>query len=105
VFGHLVLAGAERAGRALLDDRTGRLLTDLNAGGAAWDAAAATVVAMAPTRSPVARLSVSRVDPRTGQAFLLGTIEPVINSLWCQLEGLRLACQTTRATLEITAVG
>jgi putative pyrroloquinoline-quinone binding quinoprotein len=105
MFGHLVLAGAERAGRAFLDDRTGRVLTDLNAGGAAWDAAAATVVAMAPTRSPVARLSVSRVDPRTGEAFLLGTIEPVINSLWCQLEGLRLACQSTRATLEITAVG
>jgi outer membrane protein assembly factor BamB len=103
--GHLILAGAEEAGRAFLDDRTGHMLTDLGSGGAAWDTTAGTVVAIAPTRSPAGRLSVSRVDPHSGEAFLLGTIEPVINSLWCELRGMRMACQTPRTTLEITDVG
>jgi outer membrane protein assembly factor BamB len=105
ITGHLMLAGSEDAGRAILDDRTGRVLTGLGAGGAAWDPAASTVVALAPTRSPPGRLTVSRVDPRTGQAFLLGITEPVINSLWCQLQGLRLACETPRGRLVVTDVG
>jgi outer membrane protein assembly factor BamB len=105
ITGHLMLAGSDDAGRAILDDRTGHVLSDLGAGGAAWDAAAATVVALAPTRSPPGRLTVSRIDPRTGEAFLLGVTEPVVNTLWCQLEGLRLACETPRGRLVVTDVG
>jgi outer membrane protein assembly factor BamB len=105
ITGHLILAGAQDAGRAILDDRTGRVVADLGAGGVAWDTSTATVVTMAPTSSPPGRLAVGRVDPGSGEAFLLGTIEPVINTLWCQLQGVRMACQTARTTLEITDVG
>jgi outer membrane protein assembly factor BamB len=104
ITGHLMLAGSD-TGRAILDDRTGRVLTDLGAGGAAWDAAAGTVVALSPTRSPPGRLTVSRIDPSTGEEFLLGVTDPVVNSLWCQLEGVRLACETLNGRLLVTDVG
>jgi hypothetical protein len=101
--GHLMLAGSENAGRAVLDDRTGRVRFPLGQGGAAWDAG--TAVALAPTVSPPGRLAVTRLDPGDGPALLLGAIEPVINTMWCQLQDLRLACQTARSTLVVTDVG
>jgi outer membrane protein assembly factor BamB len=101
---HLMLAGSD-TGRAILDDRTGRMLTDLGVGGAAWDAAAATVVALSPTQEPPGRMTVSRIDPSTGEEFLLGVTEPVVNSLWCQMEGVRLACETSSDHLRVTDVG
>jgi hypothetical protein len=105
ISGHLMLAGSDDAGRAILDNRTGRVLTDLGAGGAAWDATAGTVVALAPTRSPPGRVTVNRIDPATGESFLLGVTEPVVNSLWCQLQGVRLVCETPNGHLVITDVG
>ena len=105
LVGHLLLVGGENAGRAVVDDRTGRILADLGAGGAAWEPEGKIVVTLVPTRSPPDRVAVGRLDPRTGEVFLLGTIDPVVNSFWCRVSGTRLACTTPRNRLIVTDVG
>ena len=103
--GHLLLVGGEDAGRAVVDDRTGRILADLGAGGVAWAPDGGIVVTLVPTRSPPDRIAVGRLDPRTGEEFLLGTVDPVVNSFWCRVSGVRLACTTPRSRLIVTDVG
>ena len=63
------------------------------------------VVTLVPTTSPPHRIAVGRLDPRTGEVFLLGTIDPVVNSFWCRLAGSRLICSTPDGRLVITDVG
>lgn len=102
LVGGLLLVGGEDSGRAIVDDRTGRLVAGLGAGGAAWNSDSGTIVTLEPTRSPPARTAVARLDPPTGEVFLLGTIDPVVNSFWCRLSGPRLACTTPRGLLTVT---
>lgn len=104
LVGHLLLVGGEDAGRAVVDDRTGRFVADLGAGGAAWDPVRQIVVTLVPSVSPPGRVAVGRLDPRTGEVFLLGTIDPVINSFWCRVAGTRLVCTTPRDRLVVTEI-
>jgi hypothetical protein len=106
MVGDLLLTDDGRtAGHVVLDDRTGRVVADLGAGGAVWDPASATVVALTPTQSPDGRTSVARIDPRTARVFLLGTIDRIIDSHVCRLAGRQLACATVRGRLVVTTVG
>jgi len=103
--GLLLTYGADEVNHAILSERTGRVLGDVGTGQAAADPTAGTVAVFTRTRSPAGRTAIARLDPRTGELFPLGTIDSVIDGLWCQLRGERLACATTTGRLVVTAVG
>ncbi len=88
----------------VLDDRTGNQVADLGAGGAVWDAATGSVIALTPTQSPAGRTSVTRIDPRTARTYLLGTVDRIVDPHICQTSGRWLACATVQGRLAITDV-
>jgi hypothetical protein len=106
MVGDLLLTdGGRRAGHMVLDDRTGRVVADLGAGGAVWDRTTGTVVGLTPTQSPAGRTSVARIDPHTAEVFLLGSVDRIVDTHICQLAGPLLACATTEGRLAVTEVG
>lgn len=105
MVGDLLLTDSGRtSGHVVLDDRTGVQVADLEAGGAVWDAATGSVLGLAPTRSPAGRTSVTRIDPRTAQTSLLGTVDRIVDPHICRVSGRWLACATAQGRLAVTEV-
>jgi outer membrane protein assembly factor BamB len=98
----LLTDGGRTQGHVVLDGRTGRVVADLESGGAVWDRRAGTIVGLTPTRSSAHRTSVSWIEPRTARTFLLGTVDRIVDSHICQLRGDRLACATSEGMLAVT---
>jgi outer membrane protein assembly factor BamB len=102
--GGRVLVAVNETGARLLDAGTGRQLADLGAAGPVWSfGAAASPYLVAPTREPAGFMSVSRVDPRSGEVLMRGTIVPVGGG--CQSADSLLACVTQNKQLIVTDVG
>jgi hypothetical protein len=105
MVGDLLLTdGSHTSEHMVLDDRTGVQVADLGAGGAVWDAATGSVIALTPTQSPAGRTSVTRIDPRAARAYLLGTVDRIVDSHICRTSGHWLACATVQGRLAVTDV-
>jgi outer membrane protein assembly factor BamB len=105
MIGDLLLTdGGRTAGHVVLDDRTGAQVADLGAGGAVWDTATGVVVGLAPTQSPAGRTSVTRIDPRTAQTYLLGSIDRIVDPRICKIFGNWLACANVEGRMAVTEV-
>lgn len=99
-----VLVAVNETGARLVDAATGRQLADLGAAGPVWSfGAAASPYLVAPTRQPAGFMSVIRVDHRSGEVLMRGTIVPVGGG--CQSAGSLLACVTQNEQLIVTDVG
>jgi outer membrane protein assembly factor BamB len=105
MIGDLMLTdGGRTSGHVVLDDRTGHQVADLGPGGAVWDAATGTVLALSPTQSPAGRTSVTRIEPATAQTYLLGTIDRIVDAHICKVSGRWLACATVSGRLAVAEV-
>jgi outer membrane protein assembly factor BamB len=105
IGGGLLLAiGGQGRHQTLLDDTTGHVLADLGAGSAAWDDAGSALVTLRYSRSQLGRMVVTWVDRGTGELFLLGEIDAIVD-YGCAMAGRRLICPTGNRTLIVTAVG
>ena len=101
--GRLLTEGREGGRAALVDEATGRLITDLGAGAIVLDAERGQILMIGPVREPPWGLKVSQLD-RTGELILRGSIGPVVNH-GCQLSGGRLACGPADGRLTVRDVG
>ena len=88
---------------ATVDAETGRMLADLGPGTATrWSLDPFYYLRSAHT--PVSEVSVSRLDPLTGQTRLIGTVGNVFSEQ-CQASATRLVCPHPDGTLAVTDVG
>jgi outer membrane protein assembly factor BamB len=100
----LVADGTAGTGHRLIDGRTGRVIADLAGALPTWDDADGLIVTVGPTRNLPRGTAVTRVDPRTGEQFLLGMIEPVAE-YGCSRYRKLLVCATLANRLTVIAVG
>ena len=104
--GHDLLIAEDTDGRnTLLDAATGRRLADLGIAYPTWGyAGGIPLVTVGISPSQVGRAVVRWVDPRSGETFVLGTMEPVSDRM-CKLASRRLLCTGIQGGLTVTAVG
>jgi hypothetical protein len=92
-------------GQGLLDAATGILLADLGGGNPVWDTMAGTpTFRLRDTVAPPGRTAVFRLDSRTGNGGLRGSIDSVPGKTCAAVRDL-LICQTTNGQLTVVAVG
>jgi outer membrane protein assembly factor BamB len=100
--GRLVADSGDRW--TLIDEATGRLVTDLGAGAPVPDLDGRVTYLVRPTVSPRGRSAVSRIDSGTGTVGVRGAIDWV-NDGSCQAAGDHLVCATVAGQLVVTLVG
>jgi outer membrane protein assembly factor BamB len=88
----------------LIDEATGRLVTDLGGGTPVADLDGRVAYLVRPTISPRGRTVVSRIDAGTGTIGVRGAIDWV-NDGACQATGNYLVCATVDGQLLVTLVG
>jgi outer membrane protein assembly factor BamB len=92
------------ASRAVLDERTGRLVADLGTGFAQWDEVNQKLIVLRFTASPAGFSTVTEVDPDTGASSLLGKVDAATEGR-CWFRDDRLVCQHLTGALTVTDVG
>lgn len=102
--GLLTATSADATRRSLIDATTGRVITDLGGARTPEGNTGGPVITIAPGRAPAGRTVVRRVDPRTGETFVLGTVDAVADS-GCTQAGRYLLCRTLAGKLAVTAFG
>jgi outer membrane protein assembly factor BamB len=101
----LLAEGTAGAQRSLLDDATGRRIADLGSTRPIWNNDGDSVITLGASQTPTGRTVVRQVDPRSGETFLLGTMDPVADQ-GCTLADRFLLCTTILpGRLTVTAVG
>ena len=95
---------------AVVDETSGRLLARLGRGtlltgpGGGGRTAGRLVYFLRNTVERADRVSVSRLDPATGQLHLVGAVDQALRDR-CQVNGTRVVCPLTNSTLAVTDVG
>lgn len=105
--GRLVVADDANGSRhSLIDGATGRRVADLGHASLVWDFSSPedTPYLLNHTREPAGLMSVAELDQRSGEVFVRGTIEPVLDYS-CQNTGDVLVCVTPQGRLTVTDVG
>jgi outer membrane protein assembly factor BamB len=88
----------------LIEEATGRLVTDLGGGNPVADRDGRVAYLIRPTTSPRGRTVVSRIDSDTGTVGVRGAIDWV-NDGACEATGDYLVCATVAGQLLVTLVG
>jgi hypothetical protein len=102
--GRLLTDSSRGTGQGLLDAATGTLIADLGDGYPVWDPIAGTpTFRLRDTVSPPGRSAVTRLDSRTGELWLRGSIDGVPGKT-CAAAADSLICQTTNGRLAVVAV-
>jgi outer membrane protein assembly factor BamB len=105
--GLLVVDRENGSRRAVIDAGSGRDIADLGTANLVWDFTSRTDMPylLARTQEPAGRMAVSRLDARTHQVRLLGTIGAISDNS-CQSAATILACVTAAdGRLAVTDVG
>ena len=98
--------GEPLAGYAVVDETSGRVLARLGRGTLLTSPGGdgRLVYFLRNTVELADRVSVSRLDPATGQLHLLGAVDHALRER-CQVNGTRVVCPRTNSTLAVTDVG
>ncbi|GAA3339843.1 hypothetical protein GCM10020358_25070 [Amorphoplanes nipponensis] len=89
----------------LVDSATGRQIADLGTAAPVWDFRLdGTPYVLAHPRTPGDLMLISRVDQRTGETLLRGTI-PAVQDFGCQSKDALVVCATRDSRLTVTDVG
>jgi len=95
---------SEPTRRTLLDASTGRQIADLGTAQLPFDYGGGTLVTIGTSPTRADRAVVHWVDPRSGERFLLGTMDPV-NDQSCRIAGRLLFCVGVEGRLRVIAAG
>ena len=89
----------------LVDAATGERITDLGSALPVWNYQQnRTPYLTAKTERPPGRMTISKLDAKTGTMLLRGSLPPLID-YGCQTDGALVACVTTDEQLIVTDVG
>ncbi|MFI7600961.1 PQQ-binding-like beta-propeller repeat protein [Actinoplanes sp. NPDC049681] len=105
--GRLVVADDANGSRhSLIDGATGRRVADLGHSSLVWDLASPgdPPYLVNHSRTPAGLMYVAQLDRHSGEIFVRGTIEPVLDYS-CQSAGNVLVCITPRGRLTVTDAG